>query len=147
MNIRKNVVLTVLALVFATLSAVATADRGHRHYHGHGGGRVQFGITLGAPLFYPGPTYHPYRYAHPYAYPYPYAYPAYPPTVIVPSPPRVYVQREDLPAAADTASSAQGVPSQSSPYWYYCRTSDTYYPYVRECAQPWERLPARPVIR
>lgn len=29
-------------------------------------------------------------------------------------------------------------------YWYYCRPANTYYPYVKDCAAPWERVPAQP---
>jgi len=109
-------------------AASASADRGyHRHYH-HGG-RVHFGLTLGAPLWYPGPYYYPYHYS-------------YPAPVVVQPAPRVYVERDDevagLPSTYSTAS---------SPYWHYCRDSNTYYPYVRECASPWERVPAAPAAR
>jgi len=89
-------------------------------------------LTFGGPLWY-GPGYYPYRYYYPYAYPYPYPY-YYPPAVVMPSEPRVYIERDDQ-ATAD---------AQTSPYWYYCRESDTYYPYVKECAGQWERVPARP---
>lgn len=133
MNKRKHLALTMLALGLATASAAVTADRGHRHHHGHGGSRVQFGIMLGAPLFHPGPTY------------YPHPYPVYTPTVIVPREPPVYIERDDQkPAPASSVTSAV---TQTSPYWYYCRPSDTYHPYVKECAQPWERVPARPASR
>ena len=133
MNKRKNLALMVLALGLATASAAVTADRGHRHYHGHGGSRVQFGVMLGAPLFYPAPTYHPYPY------------PVHVPTVIVPREPPVYIERGDQ--TPPPASSSGSATTQTSPYWYYCRNSDTYYPYVKECAQPWERVPARAASR
>jgi hypothetical protein len=132
MNTRKNVALTILALGLATASAAAMADRGYRH-HGHGGSRVQFGIMLGAPLFYPAPTY------------YPYPYPVHVPTFVVPREPPVYIERGDQ--TPPSASSAGSTAVQTSPFWYYCRDSDTYYPYVKECAQPWERLAARPATR
>lgn len=110
----------LLALGMAAASpAVLAYDRYH---HGHGG-RVHFGITLGAPLWYPGPYYYP---------PYPY----YPPAVIGPPAPRVYIERDDQAAAP--------APPPAQQYWYYCRDSDTYYPYVKECASPWERVPAHP---
>ena len=55
------------------------------------------------------------------AYPY-YAYPRYyPAPVVAPAP--VYVE----PA-----------PQASSNYWYYCRESAAYYPYVQTCPSPWQ---------
>ena len=32
----------------------------------------------------------------------------------------------------------------SDGYWYYCPDSRSYYPYVRECASKWERVPPQP---
>jgi hypothetical protein len=29
-------------------------------------------------------------------------------------------------------------------YWYFCRPANAYYPYVKECPAPWERVPAKP---
>lgn len=121
----RTIGLALAAIALTAASSMANADRG-RHYH-HGG-RVHFGITLGAPLWYPGPYY----------YPYPYSY--YPAPVVVQPAPRVYVERDD-------AAVLQNPAPASSPYWYYCRDSDTYYPYVRECASPWERVPAAPATR
>jgi hypothetical protein len=28
--------------------------------------------------------------------------------------------------------------------WYFCRESNGYYPYVKQCPGGWERVPARP---
>lgn len=123
----KHTAAALAAIALMGAAGIASADRGHRHHH-HGG-RVHFGLTLGAPLWYPGPYYS-------YHYPYPYTYPA--PVVVQPAP-RVYVERDDV-AALPSAPGA-------SPYWYYCRDSNTYYPYVRECASPWERVPAAPAAR
>jgi hypothetical protein len=116
------------ALTTLLVSSAAWSDggrRGHRghynNYHGHGSS-LHLGFVFGAPLWYPAPVYP--------AYSYPYAYS--PPIVVAPAP-RVYIEREDQVAR----ESAPG-------YWYYCRESDTYYPYVKECAQPWERVPAQP---
>lgn len=127
----KRAMLATAAISIAVLSGVAAADRGyHHHRHGHGG-RVQFGITFGAPLWYPGPYYHPYP-----AYSYP-AYPVYPPAVVVRPAPQVYVERDDQVTLQQT-------PATPTQYWYFCRDSETYYPYVKECASPWQRVPARP---
>ena len=29
-------------------------------------------------------------------------------------------------------------------YWFYCRSSNAYYPYVKECTEAWEKVPAQP---
>jgi hypothetical protein len=64
------------------------------------------------------------------AYPYPYGwypppYSVYPPVVTVEPP--VYVQAPPPPPA----------------YWYYCAPSQTYYPYVETCTEPWIKVPPR----
>jgi hypothetical protein len=122
----------VAALAAALASTAAWSSGGHRGYHGHHhghGSRVHLGFVFGGPLWYPGPVY-PY----PYSYSYPYAYS---PAIVVPPAPRVYIEREDRVARE----------SSDPGYWYYCRESNTYYPYVKECAGPWERVPARPESR
>lgn len=81
--------------------------------------RVRFGFHFGVPLFAP------WYYAPP-AYYYP------PPVVVAPSAP-VYVEQ----------SGAQTIPSAEH-WWYYCRESQTYYPYVKECASEWQRVSPRP---
>lgn len=35
-------------------------------------------------------------------------------------------------------------PRESKNWWYYCRTSKAYYPYVKSCRTEWERVPATP---
>lgn len=122
----KQVLMAAAAVSFVVLSGSASADRG---YHHHRGGRVHFGLTLGVPLWYPGPYYY-----HP---PPVYGYPSYPPAVVVRPAPTVYVEREDQVAL-------DPVPPARIQYWYFCRDADAYYPYVKECPSPWERVPARP---
>ena len=34
----------------------------------------------------------------------------------------------------------QDAPPQSSNTWYYCAESKAYYPYVNNCASPWQRV-------
>jgi hypothetical protein len=43
------------------------------------------------------------------------------------------------PAPAPTAP-----PQQSSPTWYYCTSSKSYYPYVASCPEGWKGVPAQP---
>ena len=104
---------------------------GGNHYHGT---RVSVGFAFGGPWWY-GAGYYPYYYPSYYypSYYYPayggYGYP-YPAAASIPG--QVYVERDRDVAAAD------------SPYWYYCRDSDAYYPYVKQCPGSWERVPAQP---
>ena len=72
--------------------------------------RARIGVFIGAPVA-------AYSY---YAWPR-YYYPA--PVYYPPAAPPVYVE----PA-----------PAQSSNYWYFCRESNAYYPYVQTCPSPWQ---------
>ena len=45
------------------------------------------------------------------------------------------------PYDADPAAAA-GYPVPS--YWYYCQNPAGYYPYVRQCAVPWQPVPIIP---
>jgi hypothetical protein len=87
--------------------------------HGRHGSRVHLGFHFGFPIGW----YHPWHY-----YPAPvYYYPAAP---VVVQPP-VYVERSDV------------VP-EGPGSWYFCRESNSYYPYVKQCPGGWTRVPARP---
>jgi hypothetical protein len=95
---------------------------GGHYYHG-GGPRVFIGGYFGFPYYtYP---YGYYRYGYPYYYPYPYTYPYpnYPSTYVEPP---VYLE-----------------PEQPS-YWYYCRDSQAYYPYVTSCPSGWTKVVPTP---
>lgn len=115
-----KVALLTAALLGAS-AAPMTADA-------HGRGRASFGVFLGvpAPVFYPRYHYYPGYYTHPGYYA--------PPAVLVPAPasPPVYIEQ----AQAGPAPTAQG----SASYWYFCRDTRTYYPYVQQCATPWEQV-------
>jgi hypothetical protein len=144
------------------MPAPAKADRGgHRghgygygygHVHGHGGGHHwNGGPRIG--VYVPAPVYRPHHYAPPrvyYAPPPVYHAPrvihsaplVYVPPVVHSSrsyPPPVYVERNDLaaipPAPAPVADTAS---------WFFCADSNTYYPYVTQCATPWERVVPTP---
>jgi hypothetical protein len=88
-------------------------------------GSVHFGIGIGVPLYPPAYYYPPPAYYYPPAY--------YPPVVAAPAAQPVYVEQSPPQAAP---------PAEQS--WYYCADSKTYYPYVKECRSPWQRVPARP---
>lgn len=98
------------------------------HDHDRDRGRVHFGLYFGAPLGWPD-DYDGPRYYYP---PYPAYYP--PRVVVVPAEPPVYIQR----SPAEPASSAQPY------YWYYCRDSGAYYPYVKQCPGGWQRVAPQP---
>ena len=147
----------LLLLVFgAVASSSAMAQRGGRdggyghgggysHGNGHGGG-VGLGLALGAALvglaYYSRPAYSYPAYSYPgpaYAYPGPaYTYPgpayAYPGPAVAPS--AGYVE-QNVPQAAPA-------PAQPQEDWYYCADSNAYYPYVRECAEGWQRVSPTP---
>jgi len=153
MRLRKPaVIVCVLTVIMIAVSPVL-ADRysggggykggytkGGGHYSGHyrGGGYYRggyyrgggyyygpsFGISIGSPWYYP--YYYPYYY--PSYNPYYYA-----PTVTIPSEPQEYIEK---PRSEE--------PSAPSGVWYYCPGSKTYYPYVKECPDGWQTVPAQP---
>ncbi len=94
--------------------------RGGRWYHGYHDNRLGWWwIAAGLWYFYPAPVY---------PYPDPYA----PPVVV--NPPVVVVPQAPAPA-----------PIQPQPqYWYYCASARGYYPYVPNCPEPWQPVPAQP---
>ena len=122
----------LLLVVGVSMSGTALADRGHGgHGGGHGGGHFGFGLYLGAP-------YYPYSY---YPYPYPYAYPYgyYPPTVVTPAQPPVYIEQ------GTSQEAPQQAPAQSDNYyWYHCDKPDGYYPYIKECPGGWQKVAPTP---
>lgn len=113
----KRLTLGILVAVLAAASGAALA--GGRHHHGHS--HLSLGFHFGVPLGW----YSPWYYAPPPAY----YYPA--PVVVQPSSPPVYVERSDVvPESAGT--------------WFFCRESNSYYPYVKQCPGGWQRVPAQP---
>lgn len=92
--------------------------RHFRHRHsGHSHFRSQLFIGIGDPFFWP--WYYPPRYEVP--------------ARVLVQPPPIYVERGD------------GAGSPAAEYsWYYCRSRAAYYPYVSNCAEPWERVTPTP---
>lgn len=104
----------VLAVLACLLAGNAWADR----YWHHPRSSVQFGVYLGGPWIYP-----PY-----------YPYPVYaPPIVVAPAaPPPVYIEQQ------------QAAPVMAPGYWYYCNEAQAYYPYVKQCPGPWQKVAPQP---
>ncbi|MGE5493301.1 MAG: hypothetical protein ACM31P_18740 [Actinomycetota bacterium] len=116
MKLSKLPVALLLVGMAVAAASPAWAHGGSRHH----GSRVGVGISIGAPLW---PWYDPfYR-------------PYYPPAVVAvpvaPPPPVVYIEQQ-----------AEIPPPQS--YWYYCNSSRTYYPYVQQCPEGWQKVMPRP---
>jgi hypothetical protein len=121
---------------------------GGHHHGGHSHSSVHLGFT--SPLWYGAYSYpyayssYPYAYAYPYSYPYAYPrysysygsypYADYPPGGVVSEEPDAYIVRTNPDRARRS----------SSEYWHYCRESNLYYPYARECAGQWEQVPTQP---
>ena len=102
---------------------------GHRHsggHHHHHGSHSHWGWGLGFGFGWPWWGYPSYSYPWPYYYDYAPAPAYYPPQTYYVPPPQ-------------TVQS-----SESDGYWYYCRASKTFYPYVKECSDgQWERVDPR----
>ena len=121
---RAFLVAALAGLAIAAASAPASAH-GYRGGHYYGGGpRVSFGF-YGPGFWGPG-----YWGAYPGYYGYGYAPP---PVVVVPSEPRIYVERDAAPAAP-----------AGGQWWYWCASAKGYYPYVSTCSEGWQRVPPQP---
>ena len=144
--------ITALCLAITLVGSIsinlAWADRGHgggghygggyggHHYDGYRGGHhngfgygalglgLGLGIGYGVGNYYGG--YNNYGYAYP------------PAVVTVPTAPPIYIQQAPAPPV---------VQQIQSNYWYYCESSKSYYPYVRECASGWQQVEPTPPPR
>jgi len=121
---------------------------GYGHVGGPGyGGRAWGGHPGGRGDGYPGRwgwrggwagygyfPYYPYGWGDGFGWYYGDAYPA-----------AGYVL-DDSAAYSVALADAQAVRAlpPPQPYWYYCTASRTYYPYVRDCAAPWQRVVPKP---
>lgn len=99
-----------LAVLFVTFFAgLMTATSADARWRHH---HARVGVFIGAPIIAYSAWPRPY-----------YPAPLYYPGPLVASPPQ-YIE--------------QTPPAQSSSYWYYCRESQAYYPYVQSCPSPWQ---------
>lgn len=146
----RTVVVTALLAFALALAPVSSAFAWGRHGGGHyGGGRIwgfpglviaaaaaiitaPFAIAAAvaqAPVYYPqGPAY---ANAPPVYYNTPPASPGYSAAPTYYSPPQATSYYAPAPA-----------PPQGE--WYYCADSRAFYPYVRDCARGWQRVPSQP---
>jgi hypothetical protein len=118
----KSDVVWKVRLAVLLLAAVACGDVWAAH-HGGSGGRHSGGGHRARTLVVIGAPIYPW-YASGY-----YSAPA---TVVL-EPPPVYVQRSASPAQLD--------------YWYYCRASGAFYPYVTQCPGGWQAMLSQPAAQ
>lgn len=117
-----------IAAALAALLALTMASGAEAQRWGQSRSRVVIGV--GVPIGWP---YWPYWH-----YPPPYGYYPYSPRAVVPAETVIYVEKDD----------AEPAPGQDpSQYWYFCRDSNTYFPYVKDCPTPWQRVVPQPPPR
>ena len=126
-NFCKYIALTL----FLSILSTTVLAHGHRHSH------LSIGLGYYGSGFYGGYGLGGYGYGYGFGYPfyYPPAY-AYPPTVVVPTTPPVYIQQQQ-------ALPVQPAQPQTN-YWYYCQNPDGYYPYVKNCPGGWLQVAPQP---
>jgi hypothetical protein len=124
--------LGILLLVVVGVGS-AWADRGHYRPHGP---RVSLGISV-------GPLWDPWYYRPGPYFPYPYYYPRVISPVIVQTPQQIYVEQQGNSAVVAPPVAAEASPPAPA-FWYFCQESQAYYPYVKECAGTWQKVPAQP---
>jgi hypothetical protein len=131
MNTAKTLLLAaVVGLALAAVSAPVSARGYYRsgggyygHYHGYP--RTHFSFGFWGPGYW-GPGYWGPGYWGPgWGY-------AAPPVVVVPSEPRIYVERDEA------------APASQGQWWYWCASSQGYYPYVSTCSEGWQRVAPQP---
>lgn len=124
--------LGVAVVMMILFTGVMASARGGGHRGGRGGSH--FGIVIGGPYWGPA-WYSPYYYPLYDPFYYPFYYP-YAPVVTAPSVPEEYIERPRNEQSYES--------SEPSGFWYYCRKSKAYYPYVKECPGGWQKVPAQP---
>lgn len=141
MRLLKAVLLSAL-LLGAAAPGLAQARGGHGY--GHGGGHwggFGWGVGIAAAVlslpfiaansvFYP-----PYGYAPAYSYG-----PDYGATIAPP----VYTQPVYSQPAYAPQYQAPAQAQASANYWYFCASSNGYYPYVRHCPEGWQQVSPTP---
>lgn len=160
---RKRLSASLAVLILLPGLALAHGSSSHGHFrHQQTRSSVHFGLSVGNGFYHPGyySGYYSGFYPGYYSGFYPrywvgpsvtYSTPIYTsPPVVIQSQPPVYIERPASTAeAAATATAA--APAPASAFWYYCAPTQSYYPYVSECAEAWQRVspvpPAAPASR
>jgi hypothetical protein len=122
-------------------------DKDEKDGHGHKGGHGHHGKHhhdhhihpyYGGWGFGPAFGFGAFGYMPPY---YPPAYYGYPPAAGRFVPPAVYIERKDMAQPAQPAQPATGPQAN---FWHYCRSTEGYYPQVKECPDGWEQVAPAP---
>jgi len=128
----RKIALAGLLAVAAVALLVPPSEASGRRFHHRPVYHSRVFIGVG-PAYYWGPYPYPYYY-----YPPPYAVYTPPPVVVQEQPP-VYVQQ--TPPAAPTTPPAAAANEQ---FWYFCQSSNAYYPSVSSCPEAWVKVAPRP---
>ncbi len=135
-----------LALGLVAVSEPAYAHGKYRHGYRYGPSvNFSFGYW-GGPRYWGGPYYGSHGYWGPgWGYGAPPAVIYGPPAVVVvPQEPRVWVE-SDQAAATPPPPAASNSNANAPQWWYWCASTQNYYPYASSCAEGWQRVAPQPV--
>jgi hypothetical protein len=164
MKLRPLAIASSLILMAVATSGFAQAAGRGTHGHHHAAPRVSVGVGVGfgSGFFDPfyDPSYYDYWYPSYPAYGYvpqpavpctPADVPKQPPTNNQFSPDfaydRIDAARCTPEAVASAAPMVQAPPAagaQQPPAYYFCRSTNAYYPNVKECAEGWQQFAPKP---
>ena len=156
MKLRVMAIAASAVLMATGAVGVAQAAGGH----GHGGPRVSIGVGIGTGGFFDPYPFDPYPYYTPYeAYGYvPSGPPPVPctqaeidkvPTNKIDDPSYAYDRIDASRCAAQVAAAAQAAtqtraPAGPPPAYYFCQSSNAYYPQAKGCAEGWQQVAPKP---
>jgi hypothetical protein len=136
------------SLLFAAAAMLLAAST-PAEAHGRGHPRARVGVYIGAPVVLGAWGWHRPPPSH-YYYPPTYYYPQ-PPVVIreIVREPLVYYDERGnaLPPGhhrTQPPAPAQPQPGSEAPTWFFCADTQSYFPYVQNCASPWQRVVPQP---
>lgn len=136
----KNLIMGMSLL--STIVMVSPAYAWRNGVHGYSGWRGA-GWGVGAGLL--AGTIIGSQLSHPYYYPRPH-YVYIPQPVYVQEQPQVIVQEPSVYTVNPETGALSSAPRSNSArqIWYFCTSSNTYYPYVKNCPEGWREVPATP---
>jgi len=134
-SMKAKKLLFVLAALLAGAGSVWAGGRVYGNVGVYVGPGPYWGPGYARPYYYPRPFYPRPFYPAPYMYGDPFYTPA-PVVVVPPAPPPVYIEQSDVIVEQAATPSEQ--------YWYFCRGSNQYYPYVKECPSGWQKVQPQP---